>query len=118
MSKMIDYLKAAGGEASLLAFLLTACPPDPEVPVGPKPKPIGQDAAVLPDGALATPCEAVCAAYRGLECPEGEDTPRGHTCEEVCQNAAQHGIDLSGSVNECIVKTTTCDEIRACSSGK
>lgn len=97
-----------------LALLLTACP-DPEVPVGPKPKPIGQDAAVLPDGALATPCEAVCQAYRGLECPEGLPTPKGRTCEAVCQNAALHGIDLSGSVNECIVKAGTCQEVRACS---
>lgn len=101
----------------VLALLLTACP-NPITPVGPKPKPIGQDAAVLPDGALATPCEAVCAAYRGLECPEGADTPKGHTCEEVCQNAAEHGIDLGGSVNGCIVKATTCGEVRACSSGK
>lgn len=101
----------------VLTLLLTACP-DPEVPVGPKPKPIGQDAATLPDGARATPCEAVCAAYRGLECPEGQTTPKGYTCEEVCQNAALHGIDLSGSVNECIVKAGTCDAIRVCSSRK
>src|SRR3990167_5158725 len=102
----------------LLALAPTACPPDPEVPVGPKPKPIGQDAAVLPDGALATPCEAACAAYRGLECPEGLPTPKGHTCEEVCQNAALHGIDLGGDVKACIVKAGTCQEIRVCSSGK
>jgi hypothetical protein len=99
----------------LAALALTACPPGPEVPVGPKPKPIGQDAAVLPDGALATPCEAVCAAYRGLGCPEGLPTPRGHTCEEVCQNAAVHGIDLGGDVNGCIVRAETCEDVRGCS---
>lgn len=99
----------------LLALLLAACPPDPETPVGPKPKPVGQDAAVLPDGALATPCEAVCYAYRALECPEGLPTPKGHTCEEVCQNAALHGIDLGGDVRGCIVKAGTCQEVRACS---
>lgn len=99
----------------IAALALWGCPPEPETPIGPKPKPIGQDAAVLPDGALATPCEAVCAAYRGLECPEGFPTPRGNTCEEVCQNAATHGIDLSGDVNACIVKASTCREVRACS---
>ena len=96
-------------------FLPLGCPPDPEVPVGPKPKPVGQDAAVLPDGALATPCEAVCAAYRMLGCPEGEDTSaKKGSCEKVCQNAAEEGIDLSGSVS-CIVKAGTCQAVRACS---
>lgn len=99
----------------IAALALWGCPPDPEAPIGPKPKPVGQDAAMLPDGALATPCEAVCGAYRMLRCPEGEPTKKGHTCEEVCQNAAQEGIDLSGSVNECIVKAATCREVRVCS---
>lgn len=101
-----------------LALLFAACTPEPETPVGPKPKPVGQDAAVLPDGALATPCEAVCYAYRELGCPEGADTPKGHTCEEVCQNAALHGIDLGGDVRGCIVEAGTCQEVRACSSSR
>lgn len=109
------FMRAHFIVAALPLLLATACPPDPEVPVGPKPKPIGQDAAVLPDGALATPCEAVCQAYRGLKCPEGAPTSKGHSCEEVCQNAALHGIDLSGDVNACIVKAGTCQEVRACS---
>lgn len=99
----------------IAALALWGCPPEPETPIGPKPKPVGQDAAVLPDGALATPCEAICQAYRLLGCPEGEPTKKGHTCEAVCQNAAEEGIDLSGDVNACIIKAGTCQEARACS---
>lgn len=96
-----------------LSLMLTACPPATD-PTQQRPPPVGQDAAVLPDGATATPCEASCYAYRTLGCPEGADTKKGHKCEEVCQNAAANGIDLSGQTS-CIVESATCQEVRACS---
>ena len=97
----------------LTVALFTACPPVPG-PTDQRPPPVGQDATVLPDGALATPCEASCYAYRTLGCPEGAPTKGGHSCEEVCQNAAKNGIDLAGA-SACIVEAASCQEVRACS---
>ena len=96
-----------------LSLALTACPPVPG-PTDQRPPPVGQDATVLPDGAAATPCEASGYAYRTLGCPEGADTKKGHSCEEVCTNAAQNGIDLAGA-SACIVEAASCQEVRACS---
>lgn len=95
-----------------LSVFLTACPPVPITDQ--RPPPVGQDASVLPDGATASPCEASCYAYRTLGCPEGADTKKGHSCEEVCTNAALNGIDLAGAT-ACIVNSGTCQEVRACS---
>src|SRR5512143_1630022 len=82
-------------------------------PASNPPAPIPQDATTV-DGVTLTPCGFVCTRYRQLGCPEGAATPAGHPCEEVCENAASHGIDLSGAAT-CTAGAGTCQEVRACS---
>lgn len=82
-----------------------ACPPRGPSP----PPPIPQDAV-----AGMTPCDSSCYRYRQLGCPEGRPTPAGHACEDVCLNAADHGVDLGGAV-QCTSVAGTCQEVRGCS---
>lgn len=82
-------------------------------PNPPPPPPISQDATTV-DGVTLGPCGFACTRYRQLGCPEGAPTPAGHSCEEVCENAAQNGIDLGGP-STCTAVAGTCQEVRACS---
>jgi hypothetical protein len=90
----------------------------PRSPGAGSPPPIPQDATTV-DGAAYTPCDMACARYRELGCPEGADTAadeggRRHRCEEVCGNAAAHGIDLAGAV-ACTSGAGSCQVVRSCS---
>jgi hypothetical protein len=87
----------------LLALLLTACP-DPEWPLPPRPSALD----------AGEPCDTSCQRYRQLGCEEGQPTSNGHTCEEVCNNAAKSGIDLAGP-SSCTADAGTCKEVEACS---
>lgn len=94
----------------LVALVACSCP---RAPGDSAPPPIPQDATTV-DGAAYSPCDMACARYRELKCPEGQDTTAGHRCEEVCGNAALHGIDLAGKVS-CTSAAPTCDAVRSCS---
>lgn len=94
-----------------LALSACSCPRAPGSPA--PPPPIPQDASTV-DGAAYTPCDMACARYRQLGCPEGSPTSAGHPCEEVCQNAAAHGVDLAGPV-ACAGSAPTCEVVRSCS---
>jgi len=94
-----------------LTLCLNACTcPQPNAHA---PAPIPQDATTI-DGATLGPCGFACARYRELGCPEGAPTRATHSCEEVCENAAAHGIDLGGA-STCTAVAGTCQEVRACS---
>lgn len=95
--------------------LATACS-CPRAPGDAPPPPIPQDATTV-DGAAYTPCDMACVRYRELSCPEGSDTRAGHKCEEVCANAAAHGIDLGGPV-ACTSAAPDCNAVRRCSDAR
>jgi hypothetical protein len=87
--------------ALILLLALGGCPlpPPPEPPPQPEP------------GTEAT-CATVCEHWRELGCSEGDSTPGGATCEQVCQNVQDSNIvefDL-----ECKASVKSCDEIDAC----
>lgn len=63
----------------VLLVAAAACHPTPDPP------------PPLPDGG----CPAMCSHLRSLGCKEGQPTPGGKTCEEVCSNAATQGIDVT-----------------------
>lgn len=58
-------------------------------------------------------CGEACQYWRGLHCPEGEPTPAGMTCEEVCRNAADNGVDIAKQLS-CAHSSSSCAAIRAC----
>lgn len=87
----------------LFAFLLTACPTNPDWPIPAPPPPLDAGA----------PCATSCERYRQLSCPEGEPTKKGHTCEEVCNNAAKSGNDLAGP-SDCTARAQTCKAVEDC----
>jgi len=65
------------------------------------------------DAGTPADCKTACDHLRALKCPEGEPTPKGATCETVCNHAEQ-----SGTVTlwpGCVVKIQTCAEIDSCS---
>lgn len=54
-------------------------------------------------------CETACANLRELACPEAEDTPEGSTCEDVCQNSFEVGIELYEWNVEQLTTATSCE---------
>jgi hypothetical protein len=94
------FARALGVWAFLVygAVLLTACPPEPVTPTP------------SPDGAAPVgPCAAACARLRDLRCPEGEPSPGGVSCEQVC---AEVGELMATS---CIVAAQDVPAIHRCS---
>lgn len=60
-------------------------------------------------------CAAACAHMAQLGCEEAKPTPKGATCEDVCNNVESSGtITLSPA---CVVKITKCEEIDSCTYG-
>lgn len=86
----------------LAAFALGGCwqlpepapPPDPE---GPPP--------------TEGECARACDRFRELGCEEGDPSPGGVTCEQVCENAAEEGVSLPAA---CVVGADSCDAARSC----
>lgn len=89
-----------------LVLVLVGCQ-NPTWPVPPPP-------AALDAG---EPCATSCERYRQLGCEEGQPTPNGHSCEEVCNNAATKGIDLAGP-SSCTADAGSCEAIETCSGTK
>lgn len=80
----------------LLALLVAGCTLLPD-PMPPRPVPADPSA-----------CPAICAHLRELHCPDGQPTPLGRTCEDVCTSGL-----ASGLVNwdpDCMRHLPTCDE--------
>ncbi len=76
-----------------------------DVPVEPvRPKPV--------DAGTPADCAAACAHMRKLGCEEGKPTPKGATCEDVCNN-----VEASGTITlhpACVVKIERCDQVESC----
>ena len=62
---------------TILALICTACATTP-CPVG----------SAQPCPAPAATCETACLHGHNLGCDWATPTPQGHTCQEVCANAA------------------------------
>lgn len=101
MHKLIPLLTA-------FCLALVACPPLP--PDGPEPAPSAQGGA---PGCSGSPCAVTCCHYRRLECEEAQPTAKGSSCVEVCETAADEGIELAKSPS-CLEWVTSCDAARAC----
>lgn len=75
-------------------------PPVPTQDAAPPPAPIADagsddgEAAddMLPPEDAATACGRACARLRRLDCPGGEGSPGGASCEEVCEHQNSSGI--------------------------
>lgn len=97
--KTREALWAAGGIAFMVAFfvalmvLLSSCHHMPE-PLPP-----------MPDT-----CEAACANYSRLQCPEARPTKGGAMCPEVCHKA----IRLVRFDLNCLANAADIDELREC----
>lgn len=77
-----------------LVSLLLACAGAPPEPKPPEP---GRD------------CKNACSRLRELRCDEGDPTPDGATCEEVCANGMADRYDLG-----CIEAVEQCVYIDGC----
>ncbi len=77
----------------LLALTLTGCP-DP----------------VTPHTGDPPTCAVACQHARDLGCAVGTPTPRGATCDTVCESAEAHGIDFRG----CVGWATRCSDTESC----
>jgi hypothetical protein len=58
-------------------------------------------------------CGLACEHARALGCPEGDPTPRGISCGEVCRNAASIGVDIGTA---CISAAPDCAAVARCSA--
>lgn len=113
----VAYLLAACSVGFVLAGALLgpACthappvlsPPDVMVP------PVA-DAAPEPDAPPSDDCAADCRAWRAQGCSEGNPTAAGATCEAVCRNLADAGIDSAHQLSCATSATATCATHRAC----
>lgn len=71
------------------------------------------DAAPESDAAPVDDCAVDCRAWRAQGCPEGNPTAAGATCEAVCRNLADAGIDSAHQLS-CASTATSCAIHRAC----
>lgn len=91
-----------------VALLAVACPPlPPDVPEPPSPSDGGAPSC------SGDPCDVTCCHYRRLGCDEGEDTPKGRSCEDVCEVADAEGIELSKDP-ACMSEASSCEAARDC----
>lgn len=91
----------------LLLAMALACTPPTEPDTAEPPE--------APDGAPGDdPCGVKCERQRVLGCSGGEPTKAGHSCEEVCRNAQNNGIDLAGD-EACVRRAKECAAILVCS---
>jgi hypothetical protein len=59
--------------------------------------------------ATGSACERACSTLAELGCPEGQPTPRGKPCLEVChQQAPLLRVD-------CVAEADTVEDVRQCS---
>lgn len=94
------------GVAVVIAAAFIACPkptPDPTPPT-----PDANDSG--PTGPVT--CKEVCAHYRQLGCKEGDPTPKGATCEQVCDNFQTSGVAKWNL--PCRLGVKSCAETSAC----
>ncbi len=89
---------------ALFALALVACAPAPS-PVSP---PVEQA-----DAAQRTTCATACTNLRMLKCKLAETTPRGATCEKVCQNVQENNAG-AGFSTACLSSVKSCSDIDAC----
>ncbi len=89
------------------ALVLAGCSGPPHPADGPGPQPI-----VKADGGAT--CAEMCAHLAALGCPEAEPTPAGHSCEFVCTETLQAGMDVHP---ECVVSVTRCEDVSRASQG-
>jgi hypothetical protein len=74
--------------------------------------PLLPEPAPVPQQRDDVPCANACSRLRSLSCDEGEPTPDGTTCEEVCR-----GVNESSAVTwptGCVAAAKDCSEARAC----
>jgi hypothetical protein len=57
-------------------------------------------------------CQAMCENLRLLHCPAGDPTPKGATCEAVCENTESSGYATENPFCQAHVKT--CEAADAC----
>lgn len=66
----------------------------------------------LPTGTV-TDCIVMCAHLQIMHCPSGDPTPKGATCEAVCENTESSGYASENP--RCQAKATSCESADACS---
>lgn len=102
MSRSATLLVAAFASACACTF--TPLPaPEPEPPT-PAPTDGGMD-PMRPET-----CRTACDNQRVLECELGETTPEGSTCEDVCKNIEDQGIESIRWKLPCLTNATNCEE--------
>lgn len=77
----------------LCLLLLSACPLEPKPP----PAPSG--------------CPDACSHMRQLDCELGRPTPRGATCEDVCEGVQRNGVDFNTG---CLSAAPSCAAADEC----
>lgn len=55
------------------------------------------------------PCKNACAVLTFFKCPEAQPSPKGKSCEQVCEVASKYGTQA-----ECVVRAESLEAVRAC----
>lgn len=84
------------GSRYLICVLLLACSPSVASP---------------PPAETPETCAAACSRFRVLGCEEGDPTPEGKTCEDVCTAAGSAHVSLDTA---CVTRASSCEAARAC----
>lgn len=102
----------------VVLLLVTAnCEPLVPTPTDPTSVDSGPPPDVEEPDAGESDCQRTCRKYERLTCKEAEDTPKGGSCEDVCENAAESGYVLAKEPG-CAAESQTCDALRACPAMK
>lgn len=89
---------------ALLLALIVGCQPTP----GPSPP--------EPPPPHVPSCARACARLAELGCKEGKPTPKGATCQEVCEHTEASGyLSLNPG---CVERITSCDQVNSCATAR
>lgn len=55
-------------------------------------------------------CDTACENLRELRCEEADETPEGATCEDVCENSFEVGIELYEWDLSTLTQTKSCEQ--------
>ncbi len=75
--------------------------------------PIGPVSPAILDAAFddAGQCASVCTRLQAMSCPEGQPTPKGASCTEVCTTTINNGFSLNLN---CVAQATSCAQVDNC----
>jgi hypothetical protein len=97
-------------KVKVITLMIGGCssPINPSNPDSP-PVPSSVDTSIVTTSETQATCGSACSKARLLGCEEGDPTPRGQSCEYVCET-----YQMPLSLRECFTHAQDCPTLKEC----